>query len=177
MNLNTIDIRGTNNYKGLATLGTDVTEGLTATLKALGDGVGGYSPLKLSTSGVDIGTFVSMGGVTTSFPAIKRTSAAIDLRLANDSDYCGLTSRSVLIRSEADQYTIVNLTASGGQSFITMGNGNGNTGEIKFSGTEVFVINRTWDATAYKVNGTAGASFSGSPSSITVVNGLITAIS
>jgi hypothetical protein len=54
MNLNGLPIRGTNNYKGFVTIGTDVTEGLTTTLKAVGDGVGGYSPLQLSTTQVGI---------------------------------------------------------------------------------------------------------------------------
>jgi hypothetical protein len=55
MNLNGLPIRGTNNYKGIVTIGTDLTAGLgTTTLKAVGDGMGGYSPFQLSTTQVAI---------------------------------------------------------------------------------------------------------------------------
>jgi hypothetical protein len=59
MNLNGLPIRGTNNYKGFVTIGTDVTEGLTTTLKAVGDGNGGYSPLQLSTTQVAVVNAIS----------------------------------------------------------------------------------------------------------------------
>jgi hypothetical protein len=49
-------------------------------------------------------------------------------------------------------------------------------GSITQTGTATASFNLT-DATAYKVGGVAGVSFSGAVTNITVVNGLVTAVS
>ncbi len=60
-----VKIRGTNNYKGLMTIGTNITEGLTTTLKAVGDGMGGYSPLQLSTKEIGANKTVALSAGAT----------------------------------------------------------------------------------------------------------------
>lgn len=80
--------------------------------------------LRLSNNAVNDFNMLLFGGTTSSFPALKRSNAVLQSRLADDSGYA------------------------------------------------------TFDAAGYKVGGVAGANFGpGLPTSITVVNGLITAIS
>jgi hypothetical protein len=79
------------NYKGILNLNT-LNGNLSGTLQAVTDGDGNASPLRLSTTRVDVGTFVVLGGTTNAFPAIKRNSAAIDFRLADDSAFCNISA-------------------------------------------------------------------------------------
>jgi hypothetical protein len=64
-NLSGVKIRGTNNYKGLMTIGETITEGLTTTLKVVGDGMGGYSPLQLSTKEIGANKTVALSAGAT----------------------------------------------------------------------------------------------------------------
>lgn len=85
-----------------------LTVGNTGNLTAVGNLIlgtaGAVSRLKVPSSGVitltDNGdtSFVRLqfGGTTASFPALRRTSAALDVRLADDSAYAALTSGFLL---------------------------------------------------------------------------------
>jgi hypothetical protein len=83
------------NYKGILNLDT-LNGNLTTTLQSVTDGDGNASPLRLSTTRVDVGTFTFLGGTTNAFPAIKRNGAAIDFRLADDSGYSNITLGRIL---------------------------------------------------------------------------------
>lgn len=85
MNLFNVDIRGTNNYKGILTLGTDVTAGLDTTLKAVGDGVGGYSPLQLSTTELKFQRPSTYTSPYIKFRVPSDTEVYVDFRGYNDS--------------------------------------------------------------------------------------------
>jgi hypothetical protein len=65
---------------------------LDSTLRFVEDQNGTDSVLKLSTTGVDVGTFVSLGGTNDTFPAIKRNSAAINFVNAADTGFAAINS-------------------------------------------------------------------------------------
>jgi len=65
---------------------------LDSTLRFVEDQNGTDSPLKLSSTGVDLGTFVSLGGTDATFPALKRNGAAVDFKLANDNGFAAINS-------------------------------------------------------------------------------------
>lgn len=71
------------NYKGILNLGSTINTALSGTLQAVTDGDGNASPLKLSTTSIDVGTFVSMGGTTNSYPALKRNGATLEVVTAD----------------------------------------------------------------------------------------------
>jgi hypothetical protein len=77
------------NYKGILNLNT-LNGNLSGTLQAVTDGDGNASPLRLSTTRVDVGTFVFLGGITNAFPAIKTNGAAIDFVNAADTGFCNI---------------------------------------------------------------------------------------
>jgi hypothetical protein len=65
---------------------------------------------------------IQLGGTTSSFPAIKRNGAAIDFRLADDSDYTDLNCKSLVTRNAAG---VVQITV-------------GNSGIVALNGTSNF---------------------------------------
>lgn len=75
------------NYKGILNLSATINTNLSGTLQVITDGDGNASPLKLSTSAIDVGTFVSFGGITNDFPALKRNGTVLEVKLADDSNY------------------------------------------------------------------------------------------
>lgn len=90
------------NYKSILNLdATTINTPLDATLRAVTDGMGTSSPLQLSTTKVAIGTNLYFNGITSAFPMIKRNGAAIDFRLADDSGYCDLTAKKVVINQSS----------------------------------------------------------------------------
>jgi hypothetical protein len=114
------------NYKGILNLNT-LNGNLSGTLQAVTDGMGNSSPLKLSTTNLDIGIFTFLGGITSSFPAIKRNAAAIDFRLADDSAFCsinafGATFSSTLITSRVEMNGDY-MGFNGNAAVTTQGNG------------------------------------------------------
>jgi hypothetical protein len=66
---------------------------------------------------------LQFGGTTNAFPAIKRSSAAIDFRLADDSGYCAITASNVIMSSGSvleSLGNVVNLKSNlaGGSGFV-----------------------------------------------------------
>jgi len=105
------------NYKGILNLNT-LNGNLSGTLQAVTDGDGNASALKLSSTGVDVGTFVFLGGTDVTFPAIKRNSAAIDFRLANDSGYASINLRQSIGYNSSNvlRYKFGDITGGSGVS-------------------------------------------------------------
>ena len=103
------------NYKGILNLNT-LNGNLSGTLQAVTDGDGNTSPLRLSTTRVDVGTFVFLGGTTNAFPAIKRNGAAIDFRLADDSGFCNVQAAALTTNGE------LTLKRSDNSEVMTYGN-------------------------------------------------------
>jgi hypothetical protein len=134
------------NYKGILNLNT-LNGNLSATLQAVTDGDGNASPLRLSTTRVDVGTFVFLGGITNAFPAIKRNSASIDFRLADDSTFCnikvaGLTTASDLFLTRSDGSEV--MTFFNAPMVLDFGAG---LGRVRFQ-SETVAINAIPDASA-----------------------------
>ena len=98
------------NYKGILNLDSTINTPLDATLRAVTDGEGNASPLKLSTTKIDNGTFVTYGGTTNAFPAIKRNGAAIYFRLADDSAFASINANTGTF--------VGNLEIGGGSTFF-----------------------------------------------------------
>jgi hypothetical protein len=55
---------------------------------------------------------LQFGGITASFPSLKRNGAAIDFRLGDDSGFCGITANSIALGT----FTILNTGAIGDSS-------------------------------------------------------------
>jgi hypothetical protein len=73
---------------------------------------------------------LQLGGTTSSFPAIKRNGAAIDFRLADDSDYCALTMNTSTIYNNSDN-AILKFSSMGDERF----NIKSNTSILSFNAT------------------------------------------
>jgi hypothetical protein len=133
------------NYKGILNLNT-LNGNLSGTLQAVTDGDGNASPLRLSTTSVDINSaltasgaitslsnitcgagssfvinnriifssfangslritndstvgfgLLQLGGTSNAFPAIKRNSASIDFRLADDTGFCNISAAALTL--------------------------------------------------------------------------------
>jgi hypothetical protein len=82
------------NYKGILNLSTTINTALSGTLQAITDGDGNASPLKLSTTSIDIGTFVSMGGITNAYPALKRNGAVLEVVTADGLGAAAIVAQS-----------------------------------------------------------------------------------
>ncbi len=142
---------------------------------------------------------LQFGGTSSSFPSIKRSSAALAFRLADDSADAGITAGTATFTGTV----LVNASLTMGASNIIFWNGRsvldssadgrfGMTNNAQTSGV-TFNLNTnavlkvrniadgayaTVDCLGLKASGAAGASFGPSAvASITVVNGIVTAIS
>lgn len=147
---------------------------------------------------------ICLGGTTSSFPAIKSSATTLRFVLADDSGFTSFRSRGCQI--DYDGVKSVGLANSSGAAWTAFLN-RGDNGTISIASTGAFAFTSgdgdaamtsglvqassalvkvtngssgrgTLDALGYQVGGVAGASFGpGAPASITVVNGIITAIS
>jgi hypothetical protein len=149
------------NYKGILNLNT-LNGNLTTTLQAVTDGDGNTSPLRLSTTRVDVGTFVFLGGITNAFPAIKRNAAVLEVRLADDSGLANLScaalsasgSNNSFIQSNNALYGAL-FEFNGGRLYInssgaTIENRRLSLASLSITGASSdssFAINHTWNTT------------------------------
>ncbi len=72
------------------TFGSDLTMGMWRSSSDLAFSTGGAEKLRIANDGL-----IKIQGTTSSFPAIKRNGAGIDIRLADDSDYGTLIAGSI----------------------------------------------------------------------------------
>jgi hypothetical protein len=88
-------------------------------LAAASDGVFNLT----NNAGTDFGR-IQFGGTTSSFPSLKRNAAAIDARLADDSDYCQINVRKVTMTPAANDsglsMTGGSVTGSGTSKFFNL---------------------------------------------------------
>jgi hypothetical protein len=137
-----LTVKSTNPYMDISLTGASAAN---TGIKAIADGytTGFYSNATLMLSyryneGVTIGSGfrLNFGGITSSFPAIKRNGAAIDFRLADDSDFCtirgGDGSRLSLMTFDTNGSgrgriqgleQIVGISGAGGTRFVSSPDG------------------------------------------------------
>ena len=77
---------------------------------------------QLSFGGGYLGPFIPVGGTTSSFPGLKRNGTAIDLRLADDSNYAGLNAGATTIKGSGSTSATTSLLVqnSAGLSALTI---------------------------------------------------------
>lgn len=111
----------------------------------------------------------------TSFYGISNADSAKGLDLVGIIGGTSPSVETIRIRGYKSNGTTGIASIATTEKLLTICNGADNRFLIYGNGNTW--INGDMDAVTYSVNGTAGASFSGSPSSITVVNGIVTAAS
>lgn len=163
-------------------------------LEILGGAAGTTSLLILDNAG-----FLKFGGSTSSFPALIRSGATLQLKLANDSGFAQLTAGIVQVQQNVTFFfgsgSVVKAGASGDGILTLVNNASSGFDRLQLGGdTSSFpALKRSstalqarladdsgyapFAAKSYNVDGTDGASFGpGVPVTMTVVNGIITAI-
>lgn len=119
--------------------------------------------------GTALSTFLSFGGQTTSFPAIKRSSAALQIRLADDSGFAELDSLDILIGAssqltltqDSSSINVLRVTGAGGGSGTQFFTGNPGSGSSR---NWAFVTNFTaFGMIELMVSTASGSSAYGAP--------------
>ena len=116
------------------------------------------------------------------YPGIRVGKSGVDgvVLLYNGSDFIELYPDFINMKSDRASYAIYLLKENdGGGIEINMGANSGYAINCHASASNIFTVDETGtvDVKKYKVNGAAGANFNGAVTNITVVDGLVTAVS
>jgi hypothetical protein len=124
----------------IGSVGFGFTSGSALTAAAMVHVVGdGTNPIALFAGSGTVGNLVCFGGTTNAFPAIKRSGAGINFRVADDSGFCNIEAAQ--IKTGAGVFSSNTLfVSSGGGLFLGYGGGGGNLHLLPNGGTTSIAI-------------------------------------
>jgi len=91
---------------------------------------------------------LQLGGTTNAFPAIKRSGAGIDFRLADDSGFCNITVAAITTNATANINTARMTNINDSTNSVTAINIASTTGNLRFSTPSLFAASGTINASA-----------------------------
>jgi hypothetical protein len=140
----------------------------------------GVSSVPIATFNTSSGLLIGGGGVNTSTLTVNTSNAAPFVMQRQGVDMLKVTYQSghpTLRMFNSINGEVINLGGTGFAPYHTYFIAPGNFGIGTAAPTDKLQVIGTVDATRYKVNGVAGANFTGAVTNITVVDGLVTAVS
>jgi hypothetical protein len=98
--------------------------------------------ISAATPELEVPDLIQIGGTSNASPALKKNSADLQVRLADDSQFAKVTALNYKVQSDANPFAFLQLELASNSAIINFANDNGDQCVLSFNISKKLTINR-----------------------------------